>query len=73
MSTEKLEQSVIIIEEGLGFLRGVIAELVTAKDNITLVLEENANMKDENNDLEEERDKYYDTLEAIKKTLLEAV
>ena len=69
MSTEKLEQSVIIIEEGLGFLRGVIAELVSAKDNLNLVLEENVNLKDDNNCLEDERDSQADVLDKIKKAL----
>ena len=69
MSTEKLEQSVIIIEEGLGFLRGVIAELVSAKANLTLVLEENVNLKDDNNCLADERDSQADVLDKIKKAL----
>ena len=69
MSTEKLEQATIIIDEGIDTLKVVLREMISVKDNITLVLEENTNMKDENSDLEDERDKYYDVLENIKKAL----
>lgn len=72
MSTEKLEQASVIIDEGIDTLKVVLREMISVKDNVTLVLEENANMKDENSDLEDERDKYYDTLEGIKKVLNDA-
>ena len=69
MSTEKLEQATVIIDEGIDTLKVVLREMISVKDNVTLVLEENANMKDENADFEEERDKYYEIIEKVKSAL----
>ena len=69
MSTEKLEQASIIVGDGIDTLKAVLREMISVKDNITLVLEENINLKDDNNCLEDERDSQADVLDKIKTAL----
>ncbi len=66
---EKLEEAVRIMEVFEERLHITIDTLNVTKREIELVIEENRSMKDENEDLEEERDKCYEIIDAIKKAL----
>ena len=69
MSTENLENSVIIIGEGLLTLKGVIFEITKIRENLNLVLEENDSLKTENIDLENDLDKYRAAFAGIREAM----